>query len=95
MKKKLSIGLVLTVLVGLCGAGIANAANSNASAQTQNNSTKHAQRGERDPVVSQNKRQLPTLSDRKAAASRLKVVHNAERAKQQAQVLGKAKKGGV
>jgi hypothetical protein len=45
--------------------------------------------------VSQNKRQLPTLSDRKAAASRLKVVHNAERAKQQAQVLGKAKKGGV
>jgi hypothetical protein len=95
MKKKLSIGLVLTVLVGLCGTGIANAANSNAPAQNKNNYTPQAKRGQRDPVVSQNKRQLPTLSDRKAAASRLKLAHNAERAKHQAQLTGKAQKGGV
>jgi hypothetical protein len=91
MNKKLKIGLVLTILVGIFGVGgVANAVSSNASLQAQNNATA---RGPIDPVQTQNKKQLMTLSARKAAAMRLRVTYNAARGKYQAP--GQVKKGGV
>jgi hypothetical protein len=76
-KNKLVMGLSLAILAGLWGGGVAHAVSPNASPTAQNNPGASAQapRGPVDPVQSQNARQKMPLSQRKAAALRLRGVY--------------------
>ncbi len=86
-KYKLAMKLSLTVLVVLWGAALAHAQGSGAVSKTP------MQEG--NPIQTQNQRQKIPNSDRKAAAARLKVKHQIDRAeKMDKHVREHGRKGG-
>lgn len=75
-KHKLAMGLSLTILVAFSGSGAVHA---KGAANPSKPATASV-----DPIQSQNKRALMPHSDRKAAATHLKVAHQNERAEEMA-----------
>lgn len=76
-KNKLAMGLSLTILVALSGTGLVYAKGAATPSKPETGSSI-------DPIQSKNKRQITPHSDRKAAATHLKIAHEIDRAEEMA-----------